>query len=481
MMRGSLRTITGTLGVVLAALTLTACPPPTGGGGGTPPPGPPDPCAAGAQSLKSAATSTPPPAISPQQAASAATTSAAKATVVNLDGSIPLAIEERVDGRLQVHTQSVANAATAGAVAAQAATDGQVVAVEAVQKVHVDATGPDPLRSQQWALNTPGGISFEQSWTRTIGCNVTVGVIDTGVDATNPDLAGRILPENRFLDLGLFTGPATGDNNGHGTHVSGIIAAQTDNGVGIEGAAPGVKILPVQTFNSDGTGFTPDLASGINLAVGAGVQVVNLSSGYAVDSPVVDAAIDNAHARGITVVAAGGNSNQDPAPNTNAPNYPAATGNTIAVAATQNYGTVAAPVQLAAPYSTPRRVYLGGSAGQRHHLHVRHGMGHAVGHVDGDAIRVGGRGADPLGGTADGPGMRPGARAVDSPVDGDRRHLHRRPRPALRRGNDQPRAGTHQSAGKLLTSSRARCRCAARAARGDTWRRRGGSRSSSPA
>lgn len=357
-MRGSLRTITGTLGVLLAALTLTACPPPTGGGGGTPPPGPPDPCAAGAQRLKSAAASTaPPPVISPGQAASAATASAAKATVVNLDGSIPLAIEAQVDGRLQVHTQSVADAATAGAVAAQAATDSQVVAVEAVQKVHVDATGPDPLRPQQWALNTPGGISFEQSWTRTIGCNVTVGVIDTGVDATNPDLAGRILPENRFLDLGLFTGPTTGDDNGHGTHVSGIIAAQTNNGVGIEGAAPGVKILPIQTFNADGTGFTPDLASGINSAVGAGVQVINLSSGSAVDSSVVDAAIDNAHARGITVVAAGGNSNQDPAPNTNAPNYPAATGNTIAVAATQNYGTVAAPVQLAAPYST-RGAYI---------------------------------------------------------------------------------------------------------------------------
>ncbi len=357
-MRGSLRTITGTLGVVLAALTLTACPPPTGGGGGGTTPA--DPCAAAAQSLKSAGASTaPPPVISPQQAASAATTSAAKATVVNLDGSIPIAIAERHDGRVQVHTQSVPDAATAGAIAARAAGAHDVVAVEAVQKVHLDATGPDPLRPQQWALNTyasglgaPGGENFEQAWSRTIGCGVTVGVVDSGVEATNPDLAGRVLAEYQFRFLGVIQGPTSGDLNGHGTHVAGIIAAQKNNAVGIEGAAPGVKILPVQVFGSDGTGFTPDVASGINWAVGAGVQVINLSSGSAADSSVVDAAIDNARAQGVTVVAAAGNSNQDPAPNTNAPNYPAATGKTIAVGATANQGTLAAPLQLGASYST---------------------------------------------------------------------------------------------------------------------------------
>jgi serine protease len=355
MMRGSLRTIAATLGLILATFTLTACRPPGGGGGG--PTTPPDPCAGSTQSVKSAQAAAQ-PAISPQQAASAATASAAKATVHNLDGSIPIAIAERRDGRLQVHTQSVPNVAAAGAVAAQAATEGTVVAVEAVQKVHAVATGPDPLRPQQWALNTPGGINFEQSWTRTIGCNVTVGVVDTGVEANNPDLAGRILPETRFLDLGLFNGPTSGDLNGHGTHVAGIIAAQVNNGVGIEGAAPGVKILPIEALGSDGSGFTSDIANGINWAVGGGVQVINLSLGSDADSSVIDTAIDNAHAHGVTVVAAGGNTNGAAPPAVdNAPEYPAASGKTIAVAATSNYGTLAAPVQLAAPYST-RGAYI---------------------------------------------------------------------------------------------------------------------------
>ncbi len=346
-MRSSLRTITGTLALTLAVGALAACTPLLPGGG---PPPPADPCAASAQSVKSAQSAAP-PVISPEQAAGTATASAAKATVINADGSIPIAIAEQRDGRVQVHTQSVPDAAAAGAVAAQAATDTKVVAVEAVQKLHAEVTGPDPLRPRQWALNTPGGISFEQSWTRTIGCTVTVGVIDTGVQETNPDLAGRILQEYQFRLLGRFNGFTTGDPNGHGTHVAGIIAAQATNGVGIEGAAPGVKIQPVQVLGSDGSGFSSDVANGISWAVGAGVQVINLSLGGA-DSAVINAAIDYAHTRGVVVVAAAGNTYSAPAPGTNAPTYPAASGKTIAVAATTNYGTVSAPVQLHANYST---------------------------------------------------------------------------------------------------------------------------------
>src|SRR3954465_4109526 len=101
------------------------------------------------------------------------------------------------------------------------------------------AAAGDPLRSHQWGLDL---IHADAAHTVTTGAGATVAVVDTGIDASHPDLAGRILPGYDFVD-----GDSTPqDGNGHGTHVSGIVAADADNGIGVDSVAPGASILPVR-------------------------------------------------------------------------------------------------------------------------------------------------------------------------------------------------------------------------------------------
>jgi thermitase len=85
-----------------------------------------------------------------------------------------------------------------------------------------------------------------------------VAVIDTGVKADHPDLAGQTLPGHDFVD----NDDTAQDGNGHGTHVTGIIDALTGNGVGVESVAPGAKVLPVRVLDDAGNGDAPAVAQG---------------------------------------------------------------------------------------------------------------------------------------------------------------------------------------------------------------------------
>ncbi|MCW3041504.1 MAG: Proprotein convertase in/kexin type 6 [Solirubrobacterales bacterium] len=165
---------------------------------------------------------------------------------------------------------------------------------------------PDPLRSQQWYLNTikapaPGLIPGL--------AGVKVAVLDTGVDIHHADFAGAVTAGPSFTG-----GSAAEDPNGHGTNVAGIIAARADNGVGVAGAASGVKVLSVRVLNAQQTGDTHQVAQGIDAAVAAGVGVINLSLGtdpslattINATDPVVPA-MRRAISAGIVVVAAAGN------------------------------------------------------------------------------------------------------------------------------------------------------------------------------
>jgi subtilisin family serine protease len=167
--------------------------------------------------------------------------------------------------------------------------------------------------------------------------SVVVAVVDTGVDLTHPDLVENILPGTTYLNgkqLGLPK-----DDNGHGTHVSGTIAARI-NGIGVVGVAPGVKILPVKVLDADGSGSSSDVASGIKWAADHGANVINLSLGGTVDSSVVYNAVNYALQKGVVVVAAGGNSNGSKKCN-NCTSYPAAYPGVLAVAAVDELGVVA--------------------------------------------------------------------------------------------------------------------------------------------
>ena len=241
-------------------------------------------------------------------------------------------------------------------------TTDEVLAIETEVPVHSLGAG-DPLRAQQWPLDQ---TSFESTWPTTDGTGVVVAVVDTGVRGDHEDLAGVVLPG---LDL-VDGSDGRIDPNGHGTHVAGVIAAATQNGRGVSGAAPGVRILPVRVLAADGSGQSSDVAAGIVWAVDHGARVVNLSLGGTAPSDGMRDAITYANANGVLVVAAGGNGGAG----ANEPTYPAAYDAAIAVAAvdanrarapfssTGSYIDVAAPgVGVVSTYNSAVNVYASSS------------------------------------------------------------------------------------------------------------------------
>jgi len=168
------------------------------------------------------------------------------------------------------------------------------------------ATTSDPLRSHQWGLDM---IHADEAHAVTSGAGAVVAVVDTGIDAAHPDLQGRVLP-----GYDLVSGDATPqDGQGHGTHVSGIIAADASNGVGMDSVAPGAKILPIRVLDDNGSGGSAAVAAGIDWATSHGADVINLSLGGSIplgglgQESDIDAAIERALAHNVVVVAAAGN------------------------------------------------------------------------------------------------------------------------------------------------------------------------------
>lgn len=185
-------------------------------------------------------------------------------------------------------------------------------------------TGGDPLEGSQWGWRRLGGPELARLGD---GSGLVVAVLDTGVDASHPDLAGRVLPGWDSMDP---EGDGRSDPNGHGTHVAGIIGAASGNGEGISGVAPGVQILPVRVLDATGNGDDDELAFGIIWAVDNGADIVNLSIGGAIPSTLLEGAIDHAVSNGVLVVVAAGNDGATG----NAPSYPAAYRQVLAVGST---------------------------------------------------------------------------------------------------------------------------------------------------
>jgi subtilisin family serine protease len=184
-------------------------------------------------------------------------------------------------------------------------------------------------------------------------------VLDSGVDPRHPDLAAKLLPGASFLHVdpapipaGSTCPPNAGvdDDFGHGTHVAGIAAAATDNGLGVAGIGWQTRLLPVKVLDCTGNGSDAQVIAGIDWAVGQRAWVINLSFGGPGQSDVLDAAIDRARRAGVLVVAAAGNGATD------VPFYPAASPGALAVTATDQQDRFAASfsnrgsyVGLAAP------------------------------------------------------------------------------------------------------------------------------------
>ncbi len=192
----------------------------------------------------------------------------------------------------------------------------------------------------------PQIMGVDKAWDITTGSSdVLVAVVDTGADFTHPDLAGKLVPGYDFVNDDAD--PA--DDNGHGTHVAGIIAAATNNGIGIAGVGYQTRVLVVKVLDQNGSGYYSTISKGITYAADRGARIINLSLRGTVPSTLLEDAVNYAWSKGALVVAAAGNDGSS------APVYPAAYTHAMAVAATNwnderwtisNYGdyiSVAAP------------------------------------------------------------------------------------------------------------------------------------------
>ncbi|GEM_PF-1562926 len=167
-------------------------------------------------------------------------------------------------------------------------------------------TTNDPLRTQQYSL---ARMQVNEAWdVAKADRDVIVAIIDDGVDSRHPDLQGRVLPGYDFSENDTDTINRS-PSESHGTHVAGIAAASTNNGVGIAGVAYNASILPIQVFGADGGGSWDWLAQGLVFAADRGAHVANMSLGGTYDSPAVRDAIAYAHSKNVLLVAAAGNDN----------------------------------------------------------------------------------------------------------------------------------------------------------------------------
>jgi thermitase len=205
-------------------------------------------------------------------------------------------------------------------------------------------TAPDDtyFAGNQWGLENAGqtivgqtgsvnaDIDAQSAWSKTTGTStnsaIRVAVLDTGIDAAHPDLSTKI-------DLAKdFTGSSTSTDDiyGHGTHVSGIVAAITNNGKGVAGTCPDCRLLVGKVLNDSGSGANSWIANGITWATQNGAKVINMSLGSSAKSATLESAVNYAWKNGVVVVAAAGNSANP------SKTYPGAYTNVIAVAATDN-------------------------------------------------------------------------------------------------------------------------------------------------
>ncbi len=242
-----------------------------------------------------------------------------------------------------------------------------VESIEVDKKIRAFLVPNDPLYSDQYALNGTHGIRAPLAWNTTRGTRVKlVAVIDSGIDFTHEDLQDNIWSNpgeiaangvdddsNGYVDdiSGYDFGSDEGDSdptdeNGHGTHVSGIIAATGNNGIGVTGVAWNTAVIPVKCLDDQGSGFISYLVKSLDYVStlkdqGYPIAVVNMSLGTDDYSLALTRAVQRAASRGIVLVAAAGNSygqNNDAIPS-----YPAniQSPNVISVAATNARGLLA--------------------------------------------------------------------------------------------------------------------------------------------
>lgn len=224
-------------------------------------------------------------------------------------------------------------------------------------------TPNDPYLSYQWGLSKIQAFSAWDVWRG--DSRFVIGVVDTGIDYTHPDLSSKYAGGRDFY----YGDNDPRDQNGHGTHVSGIASAITNNALGVAGVCPYASLKVAQVCGPSGSCSISAIANGIIWATDNGAHAINLSLGSSYSYSTLQNAVNYALGRGVVVVAAAGNSN------TSRKFYPAAYPGVISVGAStssdgrasfSNYGSwvlIAAPgVSILSTWPFNRYAYLDGTS-----------------------------------------------------------------------------------------------------------------------
>jgi subtilisin family serine protease len=171
----------------------------------------------------------------------------------------------------------------------------------------------DPYFPEQWNLTKIGAPA---AWSKATGAGVIVGVVDTGIDLGHVDLAGKVVASTNCIganDDPLLCHGSAQDDQGHGTHVSGIIAADTNNAIGVAGVAPDARLVVAKALSSNGSGALDDVNAGIKWVVDHGAKIVNLSieadTGIrTLPGQTLTEGVEYAYSHGAIAVVAAGNS-----------------------------------------------------------------------------------------------------------------------------------------------------------------------------
>lgn len=210
-----------------------------------------------------------------------------------------------------------------------------------------------PAEVLPWGVDR---INADAAWATTTGIAVKVGILDTGIDLSHPDLQGNIKGNVNMINP-LKSGK---DDNGHGTHVAGIAAA-IDNAIGVVGVGPDIYLYAIKVLDRAGSGWLSDIIEGLQWSINNGMQVVNMSLGTYSQVQSFRDAIIAAYNNGIVLTAAAGNDG------VSTPLYPAAYDEVIAVAASDinnqipswsNWGSY---IDLTAPGANIFSTYKGSS------------------------------------------------------------------------------------------------------------------------
>jgi subtilisin family serine protease len=262
-------------------------------------------------------------------------------------------VESFPDGSIVVQLNSSASSATA---LKRLKANPAVSYAEADGTMQAAAFYPnDPLFPELWGLNQPNNIDIDapEAWSVTAGSPATiVAVLDTGIDLTSLEFTGHIWDNpNGGSGADGYVGDVYGwnfvsnngdvqDDNGHGSHVAGILAATGSNNYGVVGVAWGTTIMPVKVLDASGSGTTDEAVNGIYFAVNHGARVINASWGGGPYSQAMANAIAYANQHGVVFVTAAGN---DGTNNDRRPSYPGSyrLPNEIVVAAIDQFGNLA--------------------------------------------------------------------------------------------------------------------------------------------